>query len=145
MAYDDSRIVERPSRTTGTKHEIWLTVPGARLAERLHHRSTGRTARLSQRDTCRGGRCVYAQAGADAPAFSYPVSLTVTAYFTGRRQDCSNITGKLYEDGLVACGILPDDTPKYVGSYTTRSRKSETGSDYVVIEIDDGVEAVCLT
>ena len=79
----------------------------------------------------------YMQAGADAPAFSYPVSLTVTAYFTGRRQDCSNITGKLYEDGLVACGILPDDTPEYVGRYTTVSKKSETGSDYVVIVIDD--------
>ena len=79
----------------------------------------------------------YMQAGADAPAFEYPVSLTVTAYFTGRRQDCSNITGKLYEDGLVACGILPDDTPKYVGRYTTVSKKSETGEDYVVIVIDD--------
>lgn len=80
------------------------------------------------------------QDGGEKPVFSYPVALTITAYFTGRGYDCSNITGKLYEDGLVLCGILPDDTPKYVGSYTTRSKKSKTGEDYVVIEIDDGVK-----
>jgi hypothetical protein len=51
-----------------------------------------------------------------------PVDITVTVYYAGRPHDASNVPAKLYEDGLVAAGILHDDAPRYVRSMTTKPR-----------------------
>ena len=50
------------------------------------------------------------------------VRITVTAYYKNRPQDASNIPLKLYEDGLVAAGVLTDDSPVFVDETVTRSR-----------------------
>lgn len=49
------------------------------------------------------------------------VRLTVRAYFDHHPMDASNICAKLYEDGLVAAGVLFDDSPQYVAAMTTES------------------------
>ena len=47
---------------------------------------------------------------------SKPVFLVFQPMIRGRAYDCSNysFTCKMIEDGLVKCGILADDTNKYV-------------------------------
>lgn len=50
------------------------------------------------------------------------VKITVTAFYKNRPHDASNVPIKLYEDGLVAAGLLVDDNPKFVGEAVTRSR-----------------------
>lgn len=56
--------------------------------------------------------------------FPYKVNITITAFFKGRVMDSSNIPAKIYEDGLKGI-LIKDDSPKYVGSVTTRSEKDE--------------------
>lgn len=50
------------------------------------------------------------------------VKITVTAYYKSRPHDASNVPAKLYEDGLIAAGLLTDDNPAFVDEMTTRSR-----------------------
>jgi hypothetical protein len=54
-----------------------------------------------------------------------PVEIVVTAFFKGRQFDPCNVPAKIYIDGLVQAGLLVDDTPRYVDSVTTRSRKDK--------------------
>ncbi len=55
--------------------------------------------------------------------FTVPVSVTVTAYYKGQMADPDNICSKLVIDGLKHAGIVVDDTPEYIHSVTTISRK----------------------
>lgn len=48
--------------------------------------------------------------------------ITMTVYFRSKPFDPSNIPAKLYEDGLVRVGVLPDDSPQYVQEIILRSR-----------------------
>lgn len=54
--------------------------------------------------------------------FDKPVAITVRAYFKDKRSqlDASNITAKLYEDGLIGW-LIEDDNPQHVQSMTTIS------------------------
>lgn len=54
-----------------------------------------------------------------------PVEIVITAYFKGRQFDPCNVPAKIYIDGLVQAGLLVNDTPRYVDSVTTRSRKDK--------------------
>jgi Holliday junction resolvase RusA-like endonuclease len=60
--------------------------------------------------------------GGHCSAVSGRVRITVTAYYTSKPHDASNVPGKLYEDGLVAAGLLTDDNPTFVDEMVTRSR-----------------------
>ena len=40
---------------------------------------------------------------------------------------------KLVEDGLVACGVIPDDSQKYVNGISTTAEKIRDDEDDVVI------------
>ncbi len=62
---------------------------------------------------------VLAALGGQAHAISGRVAITVTVYYKARPHDASNIPAKLYEDGLVAAGLLTDDSPAYVTRMTT--------------------------
>ncbi len=53
--------------------------------------------------------------------FTEPVNITITAYFDKRPLDCSNVLGKPYEDALIGW-VIENDSPKYVSSFTTKSR-----------------------
>ena len=56
-------------------------------------------------------------------AVAFPVRLAYTVFYrTAQRRDLSNIMLKCYEDGIVALGILPDDSTKYVAEMTVRAR-----------------------
>lgn len=68
------------------------------------------------------------------PPFEEPVHIIITSYFKGRMLDVDNITSKIYIDALVHEGVLHDDTPRYVDSVTTRSRK-DNEQPRVVIDI----------
>lgn len=57
----------------------------------------------------------------ELPELAYPVHLLCLVYFKSNPQDCSNITTKLYEDGLVRAGLLKNDSPSYVASCTAFS------------------------
>lgn len=48
--------------------------------------------------------------------FSNPVKLAFQPVVKGRRYDCCNyaLTNKVIVDGMVRCGLLKDDTNKYV-------------------------------
>lgn len=39
---------------------------------------------------------------------------------------------KMAEDGLVACGVIPDDTPKYINAITITAEKAKDDEDEVV-------------
>lgn len=55
--------------------------------------------------------------------FTVPVSVTVIAYYKGQMTDPDNVCSKLLIDGLKHAGIVVDDTPQYIRSVTTISRK----------------------
>ena len=40
---------------------------------------------------------------------------------------------KMTEDGLVACGVIPDDSPKYVNAITITAEQAKKDEDEVVI------------
>lgn len=65
--------------------------------------------------------------------YTKPVDVKITTY-SPRPQDSDNIADKLIVDSLKHCGILVDDTPKYVRWVATRSLKGK--SNKTVIEID---------
>ena len=66
---------------------------------------------------------------------SYPAKITYDFQFKGRRLDSSNVAYmvKLLEDGLVHCGVIPDDAPKYVKQSTLIT---SSGDNEVVITIE---------
>lgn len=54
----------------------------------------------------------------------FPVAITYTVYFKDeRRRDCDNVAVKLYQDGLVRCQLLPDDSSKWVPDISIRIRR----------------------
>lgn len=67
----------------------------------------------------------------------HPISLTVTQH-SAKIRDVDNcvVAAKYFNDTLVECGYLEDDTPKYIESLTLRSIKCKKRVDEeVVIEI----------
>ena len=75
----------------------------------------------------------------DDPPFTKIVKITMTAYYAPNRNrravDASNITAKLYEDGLVGWWLV-SDSPKYVESMTTVS-KIDKQRPRLVIEVEE--------
>ena len=70
----------------------------------------------SRRNIARQGHemtCVYAKR---IRPFENPVHITFQPIVTGKFFDASNymLTAKIIEDGLVKCGVLEDDGPKFV-------------------------------
>jgi len=65
----------------------------------------------------------------------YPVSISYLFRFKGKLLDVSNTAAmiKLLEDGLVGIGLLPDDTPKYVGEIHIFVEKGEKDEVEIVI------------
>lgn len=65
----------------------------------------------------------------------FPVHISYSFKFKGRKLDASNCVYmlKLIEDGLVECGVIPDDNPKYVRSFSV---EVEGGDNEVEISID---------
>lgn len=55
----------------------------------------------------------------------YPVHMSYHFRLSGTALDISNhaYMQKMVEDGLVACGVIPDDSPKYVGQITMTGEK----------------------
>lgn len=68
--------------------------------------------------------------------YTTPVAITITAIYKKHAIDCDNIVAKLFIDPLKKLLIF-DDTPKYVTSVTTISRKAK--EDMVEIEIRDSL------
>lgn len=69
----------------------------------------------------------------------YPVHVHYHFKLAGPRLDMSNHSYmlKMVEDGLVHCGVLPGDEPKYVGSYSVSGEKiDKAGANEVVVEIN---------
>ena len=54
------------------------------------------------------------------PVKSYPVELDITWYETNRKRDVDNITFsvKFIQDALVKCGIIENDSQKYIKKLT---------------------------
>jgi hypothetical protein len=66
------------------------------------------------------------------PPFKSKVSITVIAHLK-RPIDPDNVCAKIIIDGFKLCGVIKDDTYKYVKKVTTSVIKDV--KDYVVIEI----------
>lgn len=64
----------------------------------------------------------------------YPVEITYHFKFKGKRLDSTNCgyLAKLLEDALVKCGVMPDDSPKYVYSSKYISDKGENDVDIII-------------
>jgi hypothetical protein len=72
----------------------------------------------------------------DWPRFTDPVVITMTAYFATRPQDASNLTIKLYEDGILTY-LIDDDNPDWVDEVRLKSRRACGGQKPgVLIEIE---------
>jgi hypothetical protein len=63
-----------------------------------------------------------AKMGRPLPRFEHGARVIITAYFEKSPLDSSNIAGKLYEDGLMRAGILPNDDWQHVTELCLRSR-----------------------
>lgn len=63
-----------------------------------------------------------------------PVNLVFTVFYEKRPLDTSNLSEKLYEDGLVAAGLLVDDNRKYV--YDIIKRRPQIDKERPRIEIE---------
>lgn len=77
-------------------------------------------------------RMVRAYAPYGEETISIPVEIEMIVWFDHHPTDASNITVKLYEDGLIYAGIIPDDSYKTVLAVTTRSRVDK---EYPRVEI----------
>lgn len=60
--------------------------------------------------------------------FTTPVDIAVCSY-RARQVDTDGISAKAIIDGIVACGLLADDSPKYVASVTYSQEKVKNKSD----------------
>lgn len=67
----------------------------------------------------------------------FPVSVHYHFRLKGTALDISNHAYmlKMVEDGLVACGVFPDDTPQYVASINVTGEKIKTGDEVVTVTI----------
>ncbi len=72
----------------------------------------------------------------ETPAFDTPVNIRVISY-RKRNHDPDGISAKAVLDGLVATGILADDSTKQVKSITFESRKATEDEKTVIILEDD--------
>jgi hypothetical protein len=65
----------------------------------------------------------------------FPIHAHYHFKLRGNRLDISNhaYMQKMTEDGLVACGVIPDDSPKYVNAITITAEKAKKDEDEVVI------------
>ena len=64
-----------------------------------------------------------------------PVNLTFTPFYDKRPLDTSNLPEKLYEDGLVAAGLLVDDNRRYVWDIIKRRPRIDKERPRLEIEI----------
>lgn len=67
----------------------------------------------------------------------FPVECHYHFRLNGSRLDVSNhaYMTKMIEDGLVACGVLPDDDQKYVASITTTAEYVPKGKGQNEVEV----------
>lgn len=72
--------------------------------------------------------------GKDTTPYLTPVKITILAYLK-RTIDPDNVCSKLVIDGIKLCGLIQDDTPKYINSVTVKVIKSK--EDKTVIEIEE--------
>ena len=63
----------------------------------------------------------------------WPVTITITSY-RKRLCDADGISGKAAIDGIVAAGLLPDDSPEYVSEVRYRQIKSSVEKTVITIE-----------
>jgi len=68
---------------------------------------------------------------------NFPVSCHYHFKLNGSRLDISNhaYMQKMIEDGLVACGVFPDDDQKYVASITTTAEYVPKGRGLNEVEV----------
>lgn len=71
----------------------------------------------------------------ELPRFTSPVHINVISY-RKRATDPDGVSVKAVIDGIVAAGILADDSPKQVASIRFENRKAN-GEEKTVIEIED--------
>jgi len=71
-------------------------------------------------------------------ALRFPVRLSYTCYYkNAQRRDLSNIMLKCYEDALVKCEVMPDDSTQYVAEMVVRARLDRDGGPRVEITIEE--------
>ena len=72
-------------------------------------------------------------------AIKHPVKLHYTWYERNSKRDLDNVSGfghKVIQDALVACGVLADDSPKYVVGYTDEF-KVDKKNPRIEVEIEE--------
>lgn len=74
--------------------------------------------------------------GIQPQPLAQPVNLIFTAYYANKKTlDTSNFPEKLYEDGLIAAGLLVDDNRNYVHDIVKRRARIDKKCPRVEIEI----------
>lgn len=68
----------------------------------------------------------------------YPVFITYEYYLVGKLLDWDNTSAmtKMVQDGLVHCGVIKDDSPKYVYGGAQFVKKTDDGTNYVIVTVD---------
>lgn len=79
---------------------------------------------------------ILAAIGVQPEPLDQPVNLIFTTYYGNKKTlDTSNFPEKLYEDGLIAAGLLVDDNRDYVHDITKRRARIDKKCPRVEIEI----------
>lgn len=70
---------------------------------------------------------------------TYPVNVIYHYKFKGKRLDSTNCAylTKLIEDALVACGVFPDDSAKYIFSTKNITDKGDNEVDVIIEPVDN--------
>jgi hypothetical protein len=72
----------------------------------------------------------------EVEGFDTPVHITITSY-RKRKHDTDGVSAKAALDGIVACGLLTDDSAEEVKSITFKSEKCGKGEEEkTIIEIE---------
>lgn len=120
-----------------------FTIPG-RLPGKNEIRKADRTGWKSGNSQMREAknRCIQAIEEANLKPFSHRVSIGYTWIEPNQRRDPSNVRhgDQFIQDALVACGIIKDDGPRYVGPRMWDVFECDPENPRIEVEITDESE-----
>lgn len=77
------------------------------------------------------------QLGDSCSLSNFPYHITYRVFMKSRKMDIGNVSTKAITDGLVLCGIFPDDSLRYVQAETIIFGGTDSKNPRIEIEIEE--------